>query len=274
MKKIGIQNLGLIVTNKCNLNCRHCERGCKNSKDISSEVINATLEQISYIGNLCLCGGEITLATDQIEEIFNYIIDKKDILVDQVTCVINGTIYSEEFLRLLACISEYISFFKQNNQVFFNISYDKYHLEEINRLDLLEEYKHNLLEYSKSSFFGNLQGLEFGKLFREGNAVDLEEDLTVPLRPIDIFLTYPNNFKRMDKKRRFCNIGPLVTINTEGIITECDASLDKQSSIYNYGNVLDELIEDVMLKRGTVVEPRKWLKLTNQEITKFNTYQE
>lgn len=96
----------------------------------------------------------------------------------------------------------------------------------------------------------------------------------MPLRPMNVYLTYPTSFKRMDKKRRFCNIGPLVTINTEGIITECDASLDRQASIYNYGNVLDGNIEDFMLERGTVVAPRKWLKLTNKEITKFKTYQE
>ena len=176
MKKIGVQNFGMIVTNKCNLNCRHCERGCKNNHDMSSEIIKATLDQIAYIGNLCLCGGEVTLATKQIEEIFNYIVQEKSILVDQVTCVINGTHYSEEFLRLLDYIAEYILFSKRNHRVSFNISYDEYHLEEIIRLDLLEEYKDNLLKYSESYFFGDLQGLECGKLFREGNALKLNNN--------------------------------------------------------------------------------------------------
>lgn len=274
MKKVGIQNLGMIVTNKCNLDCRHCERGCKNNKDMREEVIKATLDQIAYIGNLCLCGGEITLATDVIESIFKYIVEEKSVLVDQVSCVINGTIYSEEFLRLLEYISEYIGFSKRKHQVFFNISYDQYHLEEVKRLDLVDEYKINLIRYSRSHFFGTLQRLEYGKLFREGNAENLSDDLTVPLRTIKTYITYPSKFKTMDKKREFANIGPIVTINTEGLITECDASLEHQESIYNYGNVLNDSIEDVMLQRGDVVTPKKWLKLTNQEIKTFNTYQE
>lgn len=273
MKKIGVQNLGMIVTNKCNLDCRHCERGCKNNLSISSEVIKATLDQIAYIGNLALCGGEITLALDKLEEIFNYIVDGRSVLVDKVTCIINGTNYSEEFLRLLNYIHEYIAFSKRKYQVYFNISYDEYHLEEIKKLNLLEEYKMNILKYSESHFFGTLQGLEFGKLFREGNAEVLSDDLTVPLRPMQVYLTYPSKFKTMDKKRKFCNIGPLVTVNTEGIITEGDASIEHQNTIYNYGNVIDDNIEDVLLNRGTVVVPRKWLKLTHQEITRFNTYQ-
>ncbi len=273
MKKIGVQNLGMIVTNKCNLDCHHCERGCKNNKNMSVDVIDATLDQIAYIGNLALCGGEITLATDVILDMFKYIVDKKSILIDQVTCVINGTIYSEEFLGLLEYIDEYITFFKRKHQVYFNISYDEYHLEEIRRLNLLEEYKNNLMKYSESWYFGSLQGLEFGKLFREGNAVNLNSNKTVPLRRMKTYITYPGKYKMMDKNKGFANIGPLVTVNVDGVITECDASIMNQETIYNYGNVLNDSIEEVMLERGEVVAPRKWLKLTGNEIKFFNTYQ-
>ena len=43
MKKIYIQNLGMIVTEKCNLNCAHCLRGKCSDKVMSDEVIDATL---------------------------------------------------------------------------------------------------------------------------------------------------------------------------------------------------------------------------------------
>lgn len=273
MKKVGIQNLGMIVTNKCNLDCRHCERGCKNSDTMSYEVIKSTLDQIAYIGNLALCGGEITLAIDEIEKIFRYIVDNKSILVNQVTAVINGTIYSNAFLDLLDYIGEYLSFINKDKNVYFNISYDEYHLEEIKRLGLLDQYKDNIIRYSDSLYFNTLQGLSHGKLFKEGNALELDSSLTVSLKPMNTYITYPSKFKRFDKERTFANIGPLVTINPNGIITECDASIDHQESIYNYGNVLADSIEEVMLKRSTIVTPRKWLKLTDREIKYFNTYQ-
>ena len=44
MKKIYIQNLGMIITNKCNLNCDHCLRGEKcDNKSMSDEIIKKTL---------------------------------------------------------------------------------------------------------------------------------------------------------------------------------------------------------------------------------------
>ena len=69
MKKIYIQNLGMIITNKCNLNCEHCLRWEKcDNKSMSDKVIEKTLDQICAIGNLCICGGWITLALDKLEK--------------------------------------------------------------------------------------------------------------------------------------------------------------------------------------------------------------
>ena len=44
MNKLRIQNLALIVTEKCNLNCAHCLRGGCSDKVMSDEVIKATLD--------------------------------------------------------------------------------------------------------------------------------------------------------------------------------------------------------------------------------------
>ena len=87
MNKLYIQNLGLIITEQCNLNCRHCLRGKCSNKVMSNEVIEATLSQISAIGVLHLEGGEPTLAIPTIEKILDYII-KNNILVDKVSTVI------------------------------------------------------------------------------------------------------------------------------------------------------------------------------------------
>lgn len=53
-------------------------------------------------------------------------------------------------------------------------------------------------------------------------------------------ITYVGKKNKLDIENGFCNIGPLVTINTEGIITECDASNEHQKTLYNYDNVLND----------------------------------
>lgn len=272
MKKICVQNLAMILTNKCNLNCNHCLRGCKNDHCMSDDVINATLNQIKGISNLSICGGEPTLALDVLENLFNQII-KNNIYLEEVSCVINGTNYSEKFLELLESISEYVTFIKKKNEVFFNISYDQYHIEEIKRLKLEKQFLENVKKYYQSKFFNELQKLYNPILFREGNAENLENDKTVPLRPMKNYITYVGSFHRLDKLNGLCNIGPLVTINPDGIITECNASIAHQNSVYNYGNILNDSIEEIMTHNYEIVSPHEWLKLTNKEVNKYLTYQ-
>ena len=106
MSKLYIQNLGLIITEKCNLKCMHCMRGNATTKDMKNEVIEQ-LDQIDSIGNLTICGGEPTLALPTLEKILTFIVDNH-IGLDNLTMTINGTNYSEELLRLLDYIDEYI----------------------------------------------------------------------------------------------------------------------------------------------------------------------
>ena len=108
MDKIYVQNLGMIVTNKCNMNCKHCLRGCKDEKEMNDEVIDATLNQVVGIGNLCIWGGEPLLGFDAIEKIFDYVIDNK-IIVNRISITTNGTIYILILLMLLNKINNYIT---------------------------------------------------------------------------------------------------------------------------------------------------------------------
>ena len=274
MKKIYIQNLGMIVTEKCNLNCAHCLRGKCSDKVMSDEVIDATLSQVCAIGNLAICGGEPTLALDRLEKIFDYIIKNK-ILVNEITLVINGTIYSVELLRLLDYIDSYINVtpFTKKSKSLFAISWDKYHHSEIERLKLTKQYIENIEKYKESKHFMRLQPLT-EKLFREGNAVNLDESLTVPLKPISPLMTYVGKFKKLDLENGLCNIGPLITINVDGIITECDASIENQRSLYNYGNVLTDNIEEIFIKRKTkILKPKEWLIETEKEIERYWSYE-
>lgn len=270
MSKVFVQNLGMIVTNKCNLNCVHCMRGCKNNKDMSTDVIKATLEQIDSIGNLAICGGEPTMALDVIEKMFNYIVDN-NIVLQQVTLTINGTIYDENFLRLLDYINDYIADLNYENDVHFCISYDKYHNEEIKRLGLEKEFLENIRKYTESEYFYDFNKLKSNLLlFKEGNAENLDDNLTVNIKPMDIIVSYMGKFKKEDKK--YTAIGPLITINTDGIITECDASIKHQEELYNYGNVLSDSIKEIALEQGRVVNSLKFYRETHKVIKKHLHY--
>ena len=275
MKKIGIQNLGLIVTNRCNLNCAHCMRGCKNNKDMSKEVIDATLSQITTIGNLCLCGGEITFALNTLNYIFDYII-KNHILLEEVTAVINGTNYSDDFLKLLDYINEYIETYSKEKAIShatFTISKDIYHLNEISKLKLLKQYLENIQNYQNSIHYAGIQPLIPNlKLFREGNAEYLDKSLTVKLRPIKLYSTYIGNDKKFDRENGLFYVGPLLTVNTDEIVTECDASLEHMQTKYNYGNVLNESIEVISLRKSKVLKPDSCYKHWCKEANRYETY--
>ena len=273
-KGISFQNLGLIITNKCNLDCKHCCRGCKNNKDMSKEVIDRVLSQTVSAGNIAICGGEATLALKTLEYIINYVVDNH-IIIDELTFVINGTIYSKEMLRMLDYLNQYIHNYRENSnsQTTFTISYDKYHLEEIDRLGLLEQYKENIKRYQESIHFYGYQILKTNKkLFREGNACYLDKKITVPLYQMKYFVTYVKSGSKLDIENGLCNIGPLVTINPDGIITEADSSIENQETIYNYGNIFDNSLEELVLNKAKILKPKKWYRTCCKESDKYSKY--
>lgn len=268
MKKVYIQNLAFTVTNMCNLDCKHCLRGTKSSDYISFDVIEKTLDQVQGIGNVAINGGEPTLAIKEIEKIITYIVDN-NICIDEVTTTINGTNYSEEFLKLLDYAEDYIG---EEKTAIFTISADNYHIDELKRLGFFDSVGKNAHLYKQNKHFYGFRDIN-KKLFREGNACNLDEELTVPLRPMKTFITYVGKNRKYDRENGLCNIGPLVTIATDGTITECDASIENQKTLYNYGNILNDSIEEVILKNGILIEkPKKFEKLANKELSRYWSY--
>lgn len=263
MSKLYIQNLGLIVTEKCNLSCKHCMRGGSVCKDMGSLVIEATLSDVSDIGNLTICGGEVTLACDSLEKILNYIVDRK-ITLQGFSTTINGTIYSERFIELLDYVNEYISKTCGSDRVIFGISKDIFHNSEISRLNLIDTFNDNLLRYVNSPYFYEYRELDM-KIFREGRATSLDKSLTVPLHPWPVVYSYL-------KKQDVYEVGPLVSVNVDGIVTECDASIENQRTVYNYGNVLEESLLDICMRVGKETHPLFWYSKTGKIMKKQLTY--
>jgi MoaA/NifB/PqqE/SkfB family radical SAM enzyme len=279
-RKMIVDVLGMIVTERCNLKCEHCLRGCRSNKVMSDDVIEATLSNFDYIETLSICGGEVTLALDVVEKIINYII-KHQILVGEITYTINGTIYSQRFLDLIDYSNGYlISDGNTKDRTSFAISWDGFHHKEIRRLGMEDKYLENVKQYSESPYYYGVRRLE-QKLFREGRAELLPEDITVPLRPMEVYMTYYTKYKsklgfirrKFDRENGNCLMGPIITVNTEGIVTECDASLEHQRTIYNYGNIFDNTIEEICLSRNPILEkPKTFEKKLNKTLDRYFSY--
>lgn len=235
---------------------------------MGNEIIDATLNQLAGIGTLTICGGEATFALNILEYIINYIIDNHIPLME-FTITINGTNYSEELLRLMCEIDKYIA--DDETSSFIGISFDKYHRSEMEKLNIYEYYLENIKKYAESKYFYGLRELT-EKPFREGNAENLSTELTVPLRPPKKYITYMNKDKKFDKNG-ICFIGPIVSINTQGIITECDASDINQETIYNYGNIRDTTLEESALNHGAkILTPKRFFKSCEKEWKRYCTY--
>ena len=272
MEKCYVENLAMIITDRCNMDCAHCLRGKKCNRDMSDEVVHSTLDQIRSIGNLAINGGEPTLAIEVIEKIINYVIDKR-IKLREFTVTINGTIYSEKLLELLDTINEYIDDEGINSLV--AISLDRYHITEVERLKITEEFNENLRRYSESKHFFGWRNTD-KKLFSEGNAVGLSSKETVPIRPMKPVITYMNidNNRKFDLEHGVFCVGPIIAISPTGIITECDASIEHQETIYNYGNILTDTIEEAVLRREHILvkKPRRFQKVNYKEYKRYQTY--
>ena len=65
--KAYIADLVIEVTRRCNMCCAHCCRGEAENIDITHEVIDRTLANLSGIGMLVFSGGEPSLNTEAIE---------------------------------------------------------------------------------------------------------------------------------------------------------------------------------------------------------------
>lgn len=137
MQKVNIDYLCLEITRRCNLECAHCLRGNRESKDMSDEVLNNIFLDISSIHELDFGGGEPLLAPNVIEKIVR-IIKEKGIRIDIVSFTTNGTVMSKRHIELLRQL-------KNIADLDVRLSHDKFHLIEIKRKGLFDKYIRNLL---------------------------------------------------------------------------------------------------------------------------------
>ena len=246
MNRININNLAMIITNKCNLECHDCV--CSNNNlDMSSEVIDITFNQLNRVNNLHIYGGEPVLALDTLEYMFKSIFRNR-VELRTLDITINGTKYDEDFIRLLDYINRYLIYTFNTADVRLSILRDTEHKNSLKRLGIYRETLTHVKKYMESKYF-----YEFCKEPRI-----ITRSANFP----DNYVTYMNKIKMFDRKNGVCHVGPLITINPNGIITKADATLEEQEELYNYGDINSESIEEIALKNCKVIKPRDWYNKT------------
>lgn len=91
------------ITRRCNLCCAHCFRGNPQNVDISEEIIDKALDQISSCFSFDVTGGEPFLVPDKLEYLVDGIIKKK-MRFTSFSLVVNGTILDDRAQRSVAAI--------------------------------------------------------------------------------------------------------------------------------------------------------------------------
>lgn len=130
MAKLDIERLYLEITRNCTLECAHCFRGDRENKNMPLDVLVKIFRDVRHIRILLLSGGEPLLAVDQLKKIAE-LMKTRNIKIDQIKIVTNGTVLSPELLSVL-------KYFDEVSRLELAVSEDKFHLMELEKKGLLE----------------------------------------------------------------------------------------------------------------------------------------
>lgn len=157
MDKKSILLLSIEMTRRCNLNCDFCSRGDSQNLDISKEIIDKTLDEVTdmYIHMLQIYGGEPTLAPELFEYLVERIIDTHT-QIGYVIFYTNGIIKDKRFLESLKKLLDYvvsISYELKNYIDFFNTKSSKTYKYNNNKkvAVVVASFKHNNKKYLESA---------------------------------------------------------------------------------------------------------------------------
>lgn len=239
-KKITLQNLSLEVTRRCNLMCGHCMKGQCRNEDMSDKVIDDTFKQIDTIGRLFLTGGEPTLAYGVLESIIQAV-KKYNVRVMEWGMDTNGTMYDPKFYKLLTELENICRKLGRNSNEMKGticISTDEYHTQAIKQNKTLTRVKYlkSIKQTERLPWFIGYRGLP-NELFNEGRAKDIHNKTKIKM--------IPRHYSLLEGERH-CLIGMGVFVNCDGIVSHCDCSYEKQDAEFNYGNVSEKSILDIV----------------------------
>ncbi len=245
---IILQNAEILLTQKCNLHCDHCLRGDATNKTITRDVLDAFFDNIFYIQNLSLGGGEISLEPELIRMVTASLKSSKIIGVGRVNMTTNGTNVTDEFVDALRELTDYVKQgFDEDDMddlVLIGCSIDDFHLAELQKRGYsVEDITNNLAKIKKAIPEAYVD-------FRQECDVDLidigrAKDL-VGVKKVRPALDILTPFYHDEKKNR-TYLGGIPCLSTDGEIIPINIPFADEKTM-SYGSVLHHDFIDILSK--------------------------
>lgn len=264
-------HLGIELTQRCNLDCRHCFRGESCNLNISREILEKVFDEVKFVSVLDLSGGEVFLAYEQLKMVLEVAKEKK-CTIENCSLLTNGTIYDERIYKLL---DEY---FGDNYQV--GISDDDFHDKSIKRIygnnDKVSTNP-NLYPVNAKEVYNNMYRHFFhprcvgfhrvsNHLIENGRAILTDT-------PHKKFESIGYYYQEYDNDIMIA--GPMIFIGADGYISDINSDIKKRDE-QSLGNVKGTKLSDA-IKNGGIekvnMEPQEFFDMLQQREKDFATHQ-
>ena len=166
-KKVSLRHIYMEIGRKCNLKCRHCCKGESEDKEMSNEVMDALLDNVHFIDEITVTGGEPMLYIERIRTFLDKCRERK-IRVNYFNVITNCTFRSEDFVELFNDWSDYCTFGNENEFIY---STDRFHKEY-----LVEHMPHVNIEANAEWYKGKLKECVF---IDNGDSKDLDYNVSI-----------------------------------------------------------------------------------------------
>ena len=234
MRSISVRDLVFEVTRRCNMHCAHCLRGEPQNLDMTTEIMDRTLDQVDQIGWLLFSGGEPSLNSKMIRYAVDQVIRKQKNL-ESFYIVTNGKRYSPVMVNSLIDLYGYIlGNGGENDMCGLALSKDEFHgsirPENENRLRALTFFTED-----------KIHSFSDGGIIDEGRAESLDQGKRPYSREMLDIVSLDSESLEIDNT---------LYISAKGdVLIGCDFSYAREDR-EKMGNILETPLEKMLLKRA------------------------
>ena len=259
-RKLASKEFEIILTQKCNLSCKHCMRGDGFGKEISAEVLDGIFSKFFYIENLSLGGGEISLSPKTIR-LLTEKLKEHNVIVKCVNFTSNGVSASDEFLESLSELRDYVISCADMPSFFANIkeplepliacfSFDDFHLQEM--IDRGIEFDQIYSTVAKYQKLFSEKAIECRiscdvDIINSGRAKNIPDKIrkVKAFNPSDWIYQYLNS-----KTKPVTLFGGVLCVSTDGEVIPPNTPF-KDEKIVSFGNIVSDKASQIFSNMTT-----------------------
>lgn len=279
-RKLASKEFEIILTQKCNLSCKHCMRGDGFNKEISAEVLDGIFSKFFYIENLSLGGGEVSLSPNTIRLLTEKLKEHK-VIVKHINFTSNGVSASDEFLQSLVNLREYVvscdempSFFVDKKDslepLIACFSFDDFHLQEM--IDRGIEFDQIYSTVAKYQNLFSQKAIECRMscdvdIINSGRAENISENIrkVKAFKPSDWVYQYFSS-----KSKPVTLFGGIFCVSTDGEVIPPNTPF-KDEKVVSFGNIITDKPSQIFANMTTKeVTPKGFNKEYNKMYKKIS----